>query len=465
MLRTCLFLVFCGVGACLCAQTWTVSGVVRSDSGEPLAGATVYADGQGSVAADADGRFVLRCPGPPAGVTARYTGYFSQRVRLSETDFQGRRAEAVFSLTPQNPVLGEVTVSSKPIETVVTTDFSRDLFDFGFAGDRLLLLLRDKKRYILRLQTENGELLSEIELPGEPQVLHRSCLGDFHVVSAQQAWEISLAQDRLDTLPAYPTENFKRFIEPCALQAGGYYFFLQRKKLNQHLRYLSFRENEGVRVLCDIGDAERMAYAGSAVNDFLANAPMIFRTPAHRFSRMGNPLELMEPETFETDFNSIESLLPYACHECYDQLHRLAELETIRRDSAYAPMFRFDDTVALFDHVNGRLIRFQPDSPAREIVRIDYFRENGWAKLLLKDEVSGRLYARFDKKSGLLLKEIDPKTGQIIGLFDLSLAPYLSEKWKIRNGILYFLGQPDVNVPNMMLYKMNIFAGKRMAKR
>lgn len=447
------------------AQQWVVTGQVRTENGEPLAGASVYLDEQNGAYTDTAGRFLLLSPVRPKAVTARYLDHYTRQIKFQSADFQGNTAKITILLIPKNQVLGEALISAKPIESIASTNYVTDIFDFGFWGDALLLLARERKRYFLRLQTESGAVLSELDLPGEPRVLHRSCLGDYHVVGKTRAWEISFSTKGLDTLPSYPAENFKALIQPCVLQTRGWYFFQEHRNFNQRVRYLAVSEGEGSKVLFDIGDPQRVDYAERTFIDFLQGQPFLVRTETFRFSRFGHPLESMNTDLTDDGSTSIEALLPLACHECYDQLHRLSELETIRRDSAYVPLFLVGDKLCLFDHVNHQLVRFQPLAPKQELHPIEYHRDKGWIKLMLQDESSGRLYALFQQRNGLMLKEINPENGQEKARYDLNFAPYLAEKWKIRNGTLYFLGQPGITEPNKTLYKMDIFAGKRLAKR
>lgn len=57
----------------------------------------------------------------------------------------------------------------------------------------------------------------------------------------------------------------------------------------------------------------------------------------------------------------------------------------------------------------------------------------------------------------MILKEISPYSGAVLRTLDVSIAPYLSKKFKMRNGMLYFIGQPNINQPNQQLYRVNIF--------
>lgn len=441
----------------LSSQTWFVSGIVRGEDAAPLVGASVVADDRCSARTDANGFYVLRCDQRPLAMTVRYVGHFTQRTVLQPNAFTNQRAELDWVLDSQNPAIPEVTIAAKPMEAIVSENLNTHLFDFGFVGENLLLLIREKRRYWLRLMTEKGGILSQIELSGTPTLLHRSCTGNFHVIGDQFGWEIALHRDRLDTLPRYAKTYFTRYVQPCAQQMGEQYYFQSHGLLNQSVQYHVFSEGQKPVKIFEVKDQSGARYALGAVRDFFANKPIIFRTQAFSYSRYGSQLEAAMFGESEGNLSELESMLGFVCHECYDQIHRLSELEVIRRDSVYAPLLKIRDTLCLFDHVNGRLVRFGPQMAGMEVIPIRYFLENGWQKLLLVDEQSQRIYARFSRQGGMILKEISPYSGAVLRTLDVSIAPYLSKKFKMRNGMLYFIGQPNINQPNQQLYRVNIF--------
>lgn len=455
-----LLLLFLSFSSAIFAQQWTLSGTIRGDQGETLVGASIFVDATFRTVSDTSGRYRIRLDARPGTITIRYLGYFPQKAVLNTGDFQGNEAHLDFTLVNQEPVLGEVTITAKPIETIVKEDFTTDLYDFGFVGQDILLLLREKKRFYLRLIREDGEVLSQLRLPEACHVLHRSCIGDFHVVGERSAWEVAIKDKTLDTLGRYPLENFVKFVQPCVQQSYGQYYFAQHGLLNQSLRYLVFEDNKTPRVAFEIQDRKGMDNAEHALGAFFNGAPMIYRTPY--WAKGPGPTAEFEIHETWGKFGAVSTVEGLTTLSGYDddQIYRISELETIRRDSVYAPILKINDTLCLFDHTNNRIVRFGPQLERTDVVSLSYHWEKGWDKLLLQDAQNNRVYAKFSNPGGLILKQINLKTGRAVKTYQLTLAPYISEKFRIRNGVLYFIGQPDVNTPNKILYKMNIFAGQ-----
>jgi CarboxypepD_reg-like domain len=440
---------------------WTISGTVRDENGTPIAGASVYELNKCGTTTDTSGHYILVCDTRPLAITTRYFGYFARQLKIEDADFQQNRAYKNIEMLSQTPVLKEVTITAKPIEIIVEEDFTKDLYDFGFANEYLLLLLREKKQYYLRLVTEQGETISQLRLPEMCRTLHRSCLGDFHAVGEQHVWEVVLGPNKVDTMMRYQVSDFKRFIEPCVQSVENQYFFRKYGLLNQSVTYTVYEQNKTPQKVIEITNERGLSNAEGAIGDFLTGKPFVWRTPERQGGMTNVDISGMIAQDGQSDPYTSENLVTHVCHSCYDQLYRLSELENIRSDSVYAPLLKIKDTLCLFDHVNGKLMRFSPKVAQQEVIPIRYFLEKSWSKQLIQDDVSQRIYARFAPKEGLQLREINAQSGAVKATYDLTVAPYLAGHFKIRNGILYCLGQSDVTVPNKMLYKMNIFAKRK----
>lgn len=457
----------------LAAQTahWRIRGMVLNEQGEPLPGAMILADESIRTVSDADGVFELNLETRPRMLSARVLGYFSQRILLDTILWKGRRTALQFVLQSSDMALQEVTISSKPVESVYEEHYQSVLLDYLFAGPDLLLLLREKKTFSLRLVKDNGEQLADLALPTAGQhTLHRSCTGAFHLVGDVWAWELAIGQGHIDTFPRYPAQHFYRYIEPCILQKDGYYFCRKMGAFNQSVRYFCIDPQGNIKLLDHIRDLQGERSAWGLYLDFMNKTPfMAPRTyeltgspfnaaqPAYLFALPEIPL-LLEGEPWQVQLavsTLIRSLDPYN----NDQLATLGALQNMTADSVYAPMFCLRDTIVLLDHVNNRLLRLQPETGTNRTDTLYFHRQaGGWRKIVLFDEPLQRLYGFFyTNQSGITLTEINTNTGAGGKSYPLPLAPAIASHFKIRNGTLYCIGQPDINNPNRHLYKFNLY--------
>jgi hypothetical protein len=339
------------------------------------------------------------------------------------------------------------------VQILIEEDFSNDIYDYEFAGANLLLLLRRKQQHLLRLVGANGDVLAEIVLAGNPRLLHRSCTGGLHAVGSQFAQELIVNVLELDTFPRYPLRKFKTIIEPCVLKNDRYYVYRQVMLLKQAVRYTFFDAYGGRHPLTDVWNSAAIREAYTAYRNFMNNEPFVVRPVP--------PAELIDKDfrldAFPDEYNislDIKSLLPLVMSA--DQNSWLGAMKIIEADSNYAPMFKLNDKILVFDHIHGEIRQFDDAFRKEGTIPIYYQKEKGWRKELLKDDVTEVLYAHFAPNGRHELQKIDVSSGNTVKSYPLDEVLYLSHRFKIRDGYLYYLGQEDVNIPNYKLFKVNI---------
>lgn len=454
-MRTLLLLLGIFQSAALFAQNWQVYGAIRTEEGEPLEGASVYIDDFTGVITGADGLYRIAVPERPVQLIVQRLGYFSRRIVLDENDFVSGKRLLDVTMTSQFLSLPVVDVVAPKVQVLVEEDYSLDLYDYEFAGKNLLLLLRDKKRHLLRLTDESGQVISELPLAGSPRQLHRSCTGGLHIIGPDFSQELIVNGTELDTFPRYDTRKFRVFIEPCVLKNDRYYIYRETSLLNQTVTYTYYDNYGGRHPLANVRNRPATREAFRAYRQFLNNAPFAVRaggTPAS--DPINKDFAIDEFPDEEHPPLEISQLIPLA--QSADQVAWLGALKTIEQDSAYAPLFKINNRLLLFDHINGELLQFDDLFRPENRSTISYQTARGWRKELLKDDVTQELYAHFAPDGLHRLEKIDPDNGHIVRTCPLGEVRYLSANFKIRDGHLYYIGQDDVNIPNHKLYKVDI---------
>lgn len=454
MKRSSLCMMCCLLATFVKAQQdeWRVTGRVFGEAGELLSGATVVADETAQAVSDSSGTFDLRLRERPKALTVRLVGYFPQRMRLDTVTFSGKTARVQFFLVSNAVSLPEVAISGKPVETLFKEDFQTNLLDYVFAGKDLLLLVREGKKYFLRLANDAGRTLAEMRLPAAHFTqLHQSCTGDFHVVSDARAWELALSGQKIDTLPHYPATHFHEFVEPCVLIHNDFYFFRETGPFRQSVRYVFFDLNKQRHLLTYIRDQAAEEQLTRRYREilyaYMQTIPDVDRDDILSGKNpLADPAQALKPENLGkmAETNALVSAIGF--------------FNVLVADSVYAPLFKIGDLICVFDHVNGFLLRFDLALGGDSSIPIGYHRAPGWRKEMILDVALDRVYGRFTgKNGGLVLKEIDVGNGKVSKEYAPEIAPHLAENFRMRNGYLYFIGQPEVNVPNRKLYKINLF--------
>jgi hypothetical protein len=432
------------------SANWHITGRILDETGAGLPGASVLADESSQTRTDTTGRFDLPSPTKPKMITIRCIGYFSQRIAADTLYFNNKTARLTVKLISSAVSLPEVSISSKPIESIFEEDFKTDLLDYAFAGRNLLMLVREGKRYFLRLTTDGGSKLSEIKLPEPARQLHKSCTGNFHVVGDDWVWEASLRDIQIDTFPRYPAKQFHKVVEPCVLELDGYYFFRKTGPFRQSVRYTyygpDYKPHSFAYIRDKVSEEQLLRRYREILAAYMRTIPDIDRDDIlDKISPLADPMQA----------TNIENLTKMA--ETNALVTEIGFFNQLTFDSVYAPLVEINKSIYLLDHVNNKLLRASLSPPEQVSTALTYHREPNFRKEVLTDRILNRLYGRFTEKGSIVLKEINLETGKAGKAYYLTTVPYLAENLKIRNGTLYCLAQPDVNVPNKKLLKVNIF--------
>lgn len=89
---------------------------------------------------------------------------------------------------------------------------------------------------------------------------------------------------------------------------------------------------------------------------------------------------------------------------------------TIYYKQLYAPMFRRNDSIFVFDYYKDKLFTFDDRGNKLDSVPIFHHyqpKQTGWKRTLLQDDVSGDIYVFFEKAGICSVRRIDLKTGAL----------------------------------------------------
>ena len=126
-------------------------------------------------------------------------------------------------------------------------------------------------------------------------------------------------------------------------------------------------------------------------------------------------------------------------------------------DPIYAPMFRWKDSLFIFDHTSDMLFIYDAESQPLDSVAISYHQPekvmgNAFSKQLYMDESSGNVYALFQKPGGRCwLELIDKQTGKSKEAITLRY-PYPTDI-QVKENEIYYLYRPFSSIQKKYLYR------------
>jgi hypothetical protein len=450
-MRCFIFLVLylvCSVSVFAQGKLWTISGYLRSETGLPVAGATLSWSETAGARADARGHYEIQLADKPEALTVRCIGYFPRKIAMQDAVCSQQRCTLDIVLISQDIALKEVAISAKRLEAIETEDFQKDIIDYDFVGTKMVQILRVRKNHLLRLMDMDKTVLQEIDLPYEPLYFHKSCIGDLHIVGANQAQELIFEGNRIDTFPCYARMRFNQLIEPCVQEAAGTYFYRLYRFNRQSMAYIMFDRDGNQIDFAEFNDTIGIARSETVTADHERGSSFTLK-PIGNMPDIGVGI-LIDGGGPKTGFKGGGGAT--AAHlMAYETM-----IQMLKDQPLYAPMLKVRDTLLLFDHLHNRMWRFKAGPSDLHFFPIRYHQEKDWRKELLQDRANNDIYAQFNDREGRLLKRISPVDGSVTATYKVPEVQYLAGNFKIWNGYLFYLAQPDVNIPNFVLYKLRL---------
>ncbi|MFN6075721.1 MAG: hypothetical protein ACK46Y_09145, partial [Fluviicola sp.] len=128
--------------------------------------------------------------------------------------------------------------------------------------------------------------------------------------------------------------------------------------------------------------------------------------------------------------------------------------QSIYYKELYAPLFRKNDTIILFDHYQNWLYRFSETGELFDSIAIYHHiqpKETGWKENILQDQLTGEIYMYYEKDGKSSLRLFDINTGKVGAQIPLSFK-YV-EKVLIRQNFVYYTYRPFESVSKKFLYR------------
>ncbi|HFC00847.1 MAG TPA: hypothetical protein ENJ53_08605 [Phaeodactylibacter sp.] len=243
--------------------------------------------------------------------------------------------------------------------------------------------------------------------------LHRSCLGNIHLIGRKNSFEISLSKNKITLLSKYPSAQFEKWIQPCVTASSNFVYNQKYALKNQLLSYMIISKKENkITALIKIIDELNLS---RSKDDFVLQKAMNIRIHSSQVDAWNT---LMYPPLF-------------------------------------APLVNMGSELCLFNHTMGYLEFFSFEGKTKRFVPITYHEDKKWQKQILVDKATNKVYTVFKTKTGKAIYEINTQDGTIhsVLFFDCSFV----EKMTIHRGYLFYLESGVTNdLRNRVLHRVKI---------
>ncbi len=364
---------------------------------------------------ESDGSFKIQIKEYPTTLIFSYVGYENVLLKITNVPTKSisiQMKRSTFGL-PEIEITDQPRIKKLTKETYTVKDFILD-------GENVLLLTYGSFRSNnkLKLQNWEGKIISELEIEKiKVNKLHRSCLGNIHLVGKKMGYEISLVGNTIQIISKYPSHQFKELIAPCVETSTEFLYRKEYKLKDQLLTYnIISKKEKSILSKIHVIDRENLS---RSKDDFQL--------------RLGFGASFPRPLSWEQR-RAWQSLV-------YKPL--------------FSPLLNLGEELCLFNHTLGYLEFYTFQGKNKRIVPITYHENKKWQKLILEDVENNKVYTVYDKRKGKMIYEINLVDGTVFPV--LFFESSLIEKMLIHRGHLFYLESGATNdEKNRVLHRVEL---------
>lgn len=401
-----------------------VEGVVISCK-EPARYSTSNAKGKYAL-------FLNRKPG--LVIEFRHPAFESKKVYITNAMLEANLSDTFRIDIILNPKANELPiVDITPGPQTVFGNWTFFVEDFMFVDENRMVLLtfeKSLKESKVLLVDREQKVLSSFDIPVEAKELYRDYQGHINVMCIDSAFRVHIELPSQIILLSLPYRDFCDRMLPCVDTCGGNILFSNYVEQYPAFSYFAFNTADTtIRKLRYVVDGQ-----------------------------------LLDSYNWEFDFLKPKDRLYARKMELYTGIDKRVIAATmtgfpnsIYYTPLYAPMFVKGDTICVFDHYADTLFLYNKKMQLIGANKIDYHHPKNWKewdRQIHQDEITGELYARFEKGGFYTLKKIDIATGKINGEYKIE-NPWVKHI-RIRNGDVYYIYRPKDSIQTKYLYREHV---------
>ncbi|OFZ58634.1 MAG: hypothetical protein A3D92_15610 [Bacteroidetes bacterium RIFCSPHIGHO2_02_FULL_44_7] len=268
----------------------------------------------------------------------------------------------------------EMQVNFTMKKEIAFQDAKYYILDFHIDERGKVLLVSNLRKYFVYLLDDQMKVNHSLRLDFHPKSLYLDCLGHLHIVSMDSLYQLEIIEKKLTIYERNSIQLYYRFFKDCVGQNGDVVYLKSLENNNQSTVFTAVNraQNEGM-VLYRVEDTTLIR----SVTD----------------TEAGIRREALSGTEQAGEINSNQ------LREIRDRQQRADFFEKIVRKPMYHPLFVFNDTTYIFDHLNGTVLIFDATGVELERGEINYHKAKGWNKSVHLDRAYRTFYS-VESKNG-----------------------------------------------------------------
>ncbi|MBX2950597.1 MAG: hypothetical protein KF704_15050 [Crocinitomicaceae bacterium] len=256
------------------------------------------------------------------------------------------------------------------------------LLDFHVDEKGTFLLLKGQKKYFLSRLDAALEMESTVLLSFKPERLHRDCLGDLQIISADSIYRVDEHADGIGVYEPNPISFFYDYYANCLGETKNHLFYKFFSNSNQTVIFNAIdKQNHSPTIVYRAEDSIQVLVADD------------WRKQIQQ-----------DGYSFNAQMQEINTVQLSASRDKFQDL--MFYTFVISRPD-YIPLFTRENEVCIFDHYNDLLVHFNSNALDKPVTQpISYHKQQGWRKELLYDGATETFYTTFSVNGHLYVTEL-----------------------------------------------------------
>jgi len=435
---------------CLYSQEMTVTGFVMDEAGVPVSNVHILCEtSRRGTVSDEAGWFSLNLPEQPTILSLSHIAFFSKQVDITqEIIAQGKRTGEIdlgIVLKQKTQILSAVEITDGKV-TIAYDDAKKWILDYAFIGrDEILFLLIEKNKKHIQLIGADNKAVAKKQVDGKYSGFHKDCFGNVFLKSENEVCQVFL-QDNNNFLLEYqiPMEIFLNTIDKVVAITHN----------NIYIRDLLIRDQDIIYYKIDtLSKQSTMLYS------VLDETGEKLQTHQKELTKAQEEYNKALLEEIEVALSPRYLKLLIAGFERPNRGTKgyLAFYDYLLSQSPYSPLLKINDMLYIFDHINGKIVVYDPNGNFIKEVEISYYKTQNYGKEIIVDEEKTTVFVKFLNNGYVTLRQINPDTGNFTGN-DIILEKHTYPKQiKIQGDYIYYLARDYVQDENRyFLWKQHL---------
>ena len=434
---------------CLYSQEITVTGFVMDEVGVPISSVHIFCEisGQGTIS-DESGWFSLNLPEQPTILSCSHVAFFPKRIDITkEIITQEKKTGEIdlgIVLNKKTQTLSAVEITDGKV-IIAYNNAKKWILDYAFIGrDEILLLLIEKNKKYIQLIDANNKTVSQKQVAHKYSSFYKDCFENIFLKSDDEVCQVFLQDDKFLLEYQIQIALFINTIEKIVTTTPDYLYIKDIFIRDQGIIYYKIDTlSKQSAILYSVHDEtgkKLQMHQQDLAKAQIADNEVMMAEISNMVKKLESPPQGMSgPQS--SLWVQIAMLEAKYEHANLNTENYIAFYDYLLSQTPYSPLLKINEMLYIFDHINGKIVMYDLNGNLVKETEISYHRTQNYGKEVIVNEEETMVFVKFINNGYVILRQINPDTGNFIGN-DIVLEKHTYPKHiKIRGNYIYYLAR------------------------